>query len=117
MKTREQFVLLAEAYQVELRRRGLVLLPFMVLMSLLSIVLAEVLDYYLKSDTVLVGIWIVLFFSMLLGVNFYQAKSQQSLARKFELFCPACSRVITVRYLNVAIATHNCPYCGASVYS
>jgi len=117
MKTRDDFIVLAEAYRLELRRRAFILLPIMVIAIIACVLLAGALGRLLGNHPVVIGIWIVIFFLVMLGLNFCQVKSQQSLARKCGLVCPQCSRVFQARDLKLVIATHNCPYCGSRVYS
>jgi hypothetical protein len=117
MKTREEFIRLVDAYRTETRRRGMLALPAMIGAILGWIVIAGVMGRLLGNHSVLIGIWIILFFLVILFLNHYQIKSQDSLARKFELICPACSRTLGFRDFKLAIATHNCPHCGALIYS
>ena len=109
--------MLADAYRLELRRRAFVLLPAMVIAILACVLLAAALGRFLGNHSVLLGIWIVIFFLVILGLNFYQQKSQQSLASKCGLVCPQCSRAFQTNDLKRVIATKSCPYCGSQVYS
>jgi ribosomal protein S27AE len=116
MKTREEFVLLADEYRKEIRRRSFVMLPAMVIGIIGFVMIAGVMGRYLGNHSPLIGVWILGFFLALFALSFYQTKSQESLARKFELVCPQCSRVLGAN-LNLVIATHHCPRCGQSVFS
>ncbi len=117
MKTRDQFVLLAEAFRKEVFWRSCLLLLATLIGFFASGAVTGVIVH--SSGLYKEGflIWAVFFFLTILVTFLYQIKSQESLARKLELACPSCSRAIKPADLKRATATQNCPYCGNRIYS
>ena len=118
MKTREEFVLLADEYRKEIRWRAWLFLLAILLSFFVAIAPALIITHIIGYHSAGGLIWIGIFLVILIGLNLYQSKSQESLARKMELVCPHCSRVLVRQLdLKLAIATHNCPHCGDRIFS
>ncbi len=116
MKTREQFVLLAEAYRKEAGWRDWLMRFSLITAFFLTFALAAILKHFVFHH---IGGWImiVLALPMVSIVGFYEDKSKKRLARKLDLFCPSCVRTFGLSDFKIVIATHNCPYCGHLVFS
>jgi hypothetical protein len=117
MPTRDQFVVLADAYRIELRRRGLLILPLMIIAIIGFVLMAGLTGRVLGNHSVVIGIWIIVFFGGIFALTFYQAKSRESLAKKCGLTCSNCYHVLALNDLKLVTATGNCPSCGVRFYS
>ncbi len=117
MKTREEFVLLADAFRREAQWRAWLFFAALLLAFIISAAGSGVADYLLGLHQAGGWILIVLFLAMTAFLCFYKIKSMKSLAWKFELACPTCSRPVMPDDLKLTISTHNCPHCGSLLFS
>jgi ribosomal protein S27AE len=116
MKTREEFVLLANAYRKEWGWRSSLIFTAFIFVFIASFAIAILASHLAMNPRVRSWISVTLWFAPGVFLIFYKVKSKESLARKLELVCPSCSRAL-MNDLKLATATHNCPYCGNPVFS
>ena len=107
MKTREEFVASVEAYRAKTRRYAFFLAPLIALLIIGNILVLAVLSHLLGKHSPLLGIWILVFFLGVLGLNIFQAWYYKNLAKNCGLVCPECGRVVIGRDLKLVTATHN----------
>jgi DNA-directed RNA polymerase subunit RPC12/RpoP len=107
MKTREEFLLLADAYKAELWRRAFLFVPIVVL----AFIAINSISGPKRGALNLVCLMMMVCF------NLYLIKANESIARKLELVCLSCSRALHKTDLKQVTATQACPHCRQPLFS
>jgi hypothetical protein len=116
MKTEAQFNLLARAYRKEVRWRGILLFPIVVIAATSCLELGGLFERFTNDHSGLTFMGASLAFLAIFGLNSYFIKSKEGLARKLDLICPNCSHVLRPDDFNMSATTDKCPWCRSRFF-
>jgi hypothetical protein len=117
MITREEFVAETERYQQQARRGAWMTLVGVYAFFGVDFALIIAMErMHVTGHSTLFVIPIVVLFVGLIVLGMFETSRQKGLARKFGVQCLACGKPLRPRDIKLAIATHNCPYCGLPIF-